>query len=695
MLASLPPPALRCPFIFVRSSSAAAGLVLGFQQARYSEPDYSELGGDEDEESNTNVSMRALLEEANEKEAPRFVALSFRLPDGTRISRKVHEPIAACKSDFFGAMVSTLIGTELGNPNPNPSPNPNPRIELDVGEACDDAGTLGTVISWMYGVDPYESEAMTIGTATKLLRLASYLQMPGLVRRCFQDIVSWTTVDADRIFDASDESMRQCTELWLRLSTTTLQGTDTNPSEAVRVALMRMLMQRSTDDPVVAYLLSSCSLENLALLTTGVSCTARAIDLALAWGQQQQAHRHRDDAGDTVPAVRAVLAHIPLETLPACYLRSLLDSGRLLAGDAQLCSATLQKAQESEPAGPAGPVTTGRPAKRAKKAKDAKENKQTETAKEAPGWVGVLNCWLSTVDSEPWCAGDHHLLGVRRIGCTGIRPEVEGSATTKPAAIVDGKALFFCGKHGMAETGYVRSALSGDQSDQSPWQPFGIVPRSMVGVQYGSVVYGTWVIFVRMTGAGPSCVAFDVAKCTWIVMPDFTARERPCTAVVCNSLYVIGGYIPGSVPGSETATTERIRLDQCLDAGGANVSSWACRAPRSAQWEQVQMPLARNGCSAVAIGTRIYVTGGYYRDIERPADCWSVSSDLTCIDTVTGTVQNIGSPMRTGRCGHSSFVSSDGKIVVLGGAAPRFRERIVHAESFDFATMKWSPLMPQ
>ena len=684
-------------------------MVLGFQQARYSEPDYSELGDDEDEESNTNVSMRALLEEANAKEAPRFVALSFRLPDGTtRISRNVHEPIAARHSDFVSAMVSTLIGTELEGPNPNPSPNPNPRIELDVGEECDDAKTLDTVISWMYGLDPYENEAMSIGTITKLLRLASYLQMPGLMRRCSQDIVSWTTVDADRIFDASDESMRQCTELWLRLSTTTLQGpsegTNTNPSEAVRVALARMLMQRSTDDPVVAYLLSSCSLENLAILTTGVSCTARAIDLALTWGQQHQQHQQqRDAAVPAVLSVLSVLAHIPLETLPACYLRSLLDSGRLLAGDAQLCSAALQKAQESEHAGPVGPVTTtGRPAKKAKKAKDAKDAKDAKSGsstENAKGWVGVLNCWLSTVDSEPSCAGDHLLLGVRRIGCTGIRPEVEGSASTKPAAIVDGKALFFCGKQGMVETGYVSSTLSGDQSDQSPcqWQPFGIVPRSMVGVQYGSVVYGTWVIFVRMTGDGPSCVAFDVAKCTWLVMPDFTARERPCAAVVCNSLYVIGGAVAGAVagavPGSEAATTERIRLDQCLD--GANGANGASAAQQSAQWEQVQTQLARNGCSAVAIGTRFYVTGGYYRDIERPADSWSVSSDLTCIDTVTGTVENIGSPMRTGRCGHSSFVSSDGKIVVLGGAAPRFRERIVHAESFDFATMKWSPLMPK
>ena len=76
------------------------------------------------------------------------------------------------------------------------------------------------------------------------------LQMPGLMRRCSQDIVSWTTVDADRIFDASDENARQCTELWLRLSTTTLSegpstGPQPAPSEAVRVALMRMLMQRS------------------------------------------------------------------------------------------------------------------------------------------------------------------------------------------------------------------------------------------------------------------------------------------------------------------------------------------------------------------------------------------------------------------------------------------------------------------
>ena len=609
--------------------------------------------GDYDDEDATRVIMQALFEETK-KDAPRFVEFWFRGDDGTRISSKAHAPIAACESGLVRAMVCTPIGAD--------NQNHTGRTELYVGDVCKDKETLDAIVEWMYGLDEKnDSEAMSIGTTTKLMRVASYLEMPGLLRSCYRDIVSFTTVESDRTFDVSDENALKLTELWRVLSTTTLEGPAIDgPASAVRVALTRMLMQRSMDDPVVVDLLRGCSLEDLALLPTGVSCAARTIDLALLWGHQAKQNH---------PASDAVLAHIPLEDLPVCYISSLLASGRLaLAGDkrrAHLCVDARQKEQDSEPVGP--------PAKKAKKAKEAKEAKEAKMP--TPGWVGVLNHRLLAVDSEVSSAGDHPLLGVRLIGWTGIRCEVDCGTT---AALVDGSVILFCAQQGMVETGYVYSVRSG------LWKPFGIVPRAMVGVQYGSAVYGTWIVFVKMTGAGPSCVAFDVAKCTWLAMPDFTARESPCIAVVDRFLYVIGGAAelegqPGPV------STERIRLDQCLDGD---------RVDR-AQWERVQMPLARHKCSAVVIGALIYVTGGFYREQGRPAGTWSVSSSLTRIDTVAGTVENIGGPMHNGRCGHSSFVSSDGQIVVLGGGVHQYRVPNVPAESFSFSTMRWSPLTPR
>ena len=87
------------------------------------------------------------------------------------------------------------------------------------------------------------------------------------------------------------------------------------------------------------------------------------------------------------------------------------------------------------------------------------------------------------------------------------------------------------------------------------------------------------------------------------------------------------------------------------------------------------------------IGTSIYVTGGYYPDHTRPGTRF-VSSALTCIDPESGTVEEMGG-MLCGRCGHGSFVSSDGQIVVLGGAIPRVRVRASPAERFDFGARKW------
>ncbi len=165
---------------------------------------------------------------------------------------------------------------------------------------------------------------------------------------------------------------------------------------------------------------------------------------------------------------------------------------------------------------------------------------------------------------------------------------------------MDGQAFLFCESE-LEDTGYVYS------TSQKTWHPFGIVPRFMAGWRFSTVVYGTWIVFVRMTSArpldGPSSVAFDVSKCNWLVMPDIlTAREWPCIAVVGDSLYVIGGCRELEEVPNGPLPTERIKLDRVL------------LATQCAQWERVGPSLARFArATSNSAGTSIYVTGGYTR----------------------------------------------------------------------------------
>jgi hypothetical protein len=246
---------------------------------------------------------------------------------------------------------------------------------------------------------------------------------------------------------------------------------------------------------------------------------------------------------------------------------------------------------------------------------------------------------------------------------------------------VGGSVFVFGTDDGLFEhTGYVYSTFDPERT----WRPFGIIPRSMVGGHFRTAVYETWIVFVRMTGTGPLCVAFDVAGCTWLEMPDMTAREWPCVAVLSHSLYVMGGATAETAtPTDAGPPTELIRLDQCLGLGGQGQGL-------SCQWEKVGMPIARTKSAAVVVDDSIYVTGGYFRDPQSPAHTWSVSSALTRLHPGTRLVENM-SPMASARRSHGSFVSSDGQIVVLGGAISRqFRERPHVVERFDFAT--WHPL---
>lgn len=627
--------------------------------------DIRDVGDEQDERKRQGAlalaNMRALREEAKNEGEPRYVVFWFAGPGGTEVARKVHEPIAKTQSGIVRLFMSTLVGIETVEAGSGEVAK-KASVKVDVGDACRDERTLDAVVAWMYGADPDdEDDPWTLGDAVKILRVASYTEMHGLHRLCSKYIEDWT--DDWSSVDGSDEDVGYLVELWMMLSTLVTDGC-TEVYESVRVALARALMHRAVDDPVVVGFLGGCSLENLALLTAGVVCVARSVDLALAWKHTNETSG-AGGTGERSALDGSVLGHIPLRDLPMGYRDRLRDSGRLSAKDKRL----VRSFEFCDRVGVAPP----RPVKRSRPVSKFQ-------------WTGYFRGKLGVVDSGS-------LLFVRRIGITGVTggcSELEHSKGTHEAAVVDGRVFLFCTAAGRVfrETGYVYSKVL------DLWHPFGIVPRFMSGGQFSTVVYGRWIIFVRMTSAiGPSCVAFNAAKCTWSVMPELlTVREWPCVAVVGNSLYVIGGRravdggptgptVDGGQTTVEPAPTERIRLD--LFTGLVVVDE------REAQWERVGPSLVQYQSAAVVIGTSIYVTGGYYPDKARPGTRL-VSSALTRIDTVSGAVEDMGS-MVCGRCGHSSFVSSDGQIVVLGGAIPRFRVHAGPAERFDFGSNKWFP----
>ena len=630
-----------------------------------------DIGRVYEREAMHRANMRSLLEEAKKgkPEGPRYVVLWFAGTGGTEVARNVHEPIAATQSELVSRWLSTLVGTEEVGQVGQVGQVGERTLRVDVGSSCRNERTLDALVAWMYGADPDDEEdPWTLGDAVKLLRVASYMRMHGLQTSCSKYIEDWADLDGICPADVCAEDVGYLVEVWMMLSTTVTDG----PTEPVRVALARTLMHRAVADPVVADFLRGCSLENLALLTAGVVCVGRSVDLALAWrqiheaqyGEAQYGEAHRGEAqygeaksseaesseaqyteAESSSLEKSVLGHIPIGALPMSYLERLLAS----------CDERVVRSIE-------------RPAKRSKRS--GRSNPDPKFV-----WAGVFCGKLGAVDAGA--------LAVHRIGDTGIRAGLQ--IGTHQASVVDERVFLFCTGVGIAfeDTGYVYSTA------RDSWHPFGIVPVFMAGGHFSTVVYGSRIIFVRMAdlAAGPSCVAFDVSRCTWLVMPDIlTAREWPCVAVVGNTLYVIGGYVAGGrggptvnggPPTVESVPTERIRLDLCTGS------------EQCARWERVGPSLTRYQSSAVVLDGSIYVTGGYCPDPVRPGTRF-VSSALTRVDPESGTVEEMSS-MQCGRCGHSSFVSSDGQIVVLGGAIPQFRVRASPAERFDFSTRKWIP----
>jgi N-acetylneuraminic acid mutarotase len=118
------------------------------------------------------------------------------------------------------------------------------------------------------------------------------------------------------------------------------------------------------------------------------------------------------------------------------------------------------------------------------------------------------------------------------------------------------------------------------------------------------------------------------------------AISRPAMAAVGNDVYLIGGEVSGQV---RLDTTEKYNM-------------------ATDEWEllSAEKPTAVSNLAAAAIGTKIYVPGGWTGTVAIDA--------LEVFDTETETWQVIESdPMPTGSMGHG-VVAYDGKLYVVGGS---------------------------
>jgi hypothetical protein len=575
------------------------------------------------------ILLRALRAEAATKQEPTFVYVRC-----ARLALAVHAPIAAHHSELVRAAIDSPLGSDSTGP-----------LTFDVeGGSGGSEAALARLVAWMYGCRE-EASPKSIQDAVESLHVASFMHIPPLQRECSAYIESWIDAIVTAPYE-SDANVRQCVDLYATLSATDIEG----PTEAVRVGLMRMIAQRSTD-PVVSDLIGGCSLETLVRLTAG-ACMSLSVDLALMW------QHHQAQQGNMVSEV---LAHIQVGALPACFVDSLLSSGRLTEDEER------------------------------RVAQRVKLNGRAKRPALSFGWAGSVGGGIRAIALSAAFSLVWRKLGA---GPGPAAPAAIGRVIhTSQVVVVDGRAFSF-GVIGRSDSdpGHVFDA----ESDK--WVPFGILPPSIAqGAQgqFDAVVYKTTIFFVRMTGIGASCVAFHVPTCTWSVLPEISAaRQWPCIAIVDKHLYIIGGR-PASPASIQSAPTERIcletleeTLDETLGPGDGGYQY----TPRHGQWESIGSPIARYRSAAAVVDGSIFVSGGFHSGQEPR----SVSSALTRIDPEAGTVEEMGA-MGCARAGHGSFASS-GQIVVLGGAhptrtySPRVSARFSSAERFDTATRTWHAL---
>ena len=160
----------------------------------------------------------------------------------------------------------------------------------------------------------------------------------------------------------------------------------------------------------------------------------------------------------------------------------------------------------------------------------------------------------------------------------------------------------------------------------------------------------------------------------WKTGPPMKHRRGGAAAAVAGGrLYVIGGY--GNVPsGYDPNLTFNERVGY-VEAYDPQLGLWKSRAP---------LPEPAEALAAAAIGTTVYVSGGYGID-------YTVGSlgALWAYDTVANRWTR-KAPLLVARAWHA-MVAVDGKLLVFGGSDGKGR-LLGSAESYDPATDTWSAL---
>jgi N-acetylneuraminic acid mutarotase len=161
---------------------------------------------------------------------------------------------------------------------------------------------------------------------------------------------------------------------------------------------------------------------------------------------------------------------------------------------------------------------------------------------------------------------------------------------------------------------------------------------------------------------------FRISEFPWVVRRSMPApRNAFATAVVNGRIYVIGGDDPtaGIIPAP---AVDRV------DVYDPGADTWST-APA--------MPVAAKGHAAVAIGSRIYVTGGYSQTAPG-------LRTLQVFDTTTGS-WSLKAPMPYELREHATAATA-GQLWVFGGDGLGFDT--ANALSYDIATDTWSSRAP-
>jgi len=176
-------------------------------------------------------------------------------------------------------------------------------------------------------------------------------------------------------------------------------------------------------------------------------------------------------------------------------------------------------------------------------------------------------------------------------------------------------------------------------------------------------------------GVLDSVSRFDTSENTWETMaPMPTARRLCAAATVAGTLYVLGGEYeepPLWYTDSTWRQYRQLKTAECFD-------------PFTASWRTIQdMPTARAGCSAAAIGGMLYVCGG--RIVE------NVRAAAERFDTATGRWERLPD-MPTARSGCSA-VALLGMLYVIGGKGCD-GQILATVERFDPSIGWWQVLPP-